>query len=414
MLLALSQAFTGAGIQLAYALGPLIVVSLMGSAALAGLTVTLLGVSKFLVAYPIGKVTDTYGRKPGMVIGLSLALVGTVLVGTAINAGSFAVFAVGLLIFSMGINAAQQLRVAAADMYPANRRAQAVGWVLTGSLVGTIVGPILVAFGESSAEAFGATEMGLPWLIMPLLILPGIACVMAVHPDPKDIATNLHHYYPELSPRTEGLSDSKGAGITIGRLLDHPARRSAILANAACHGNMSIAMVTTSLVLAHHGSSLAEISIAGAFHSAGMFAFSLPLGWLADRLGRRAVLLSGVAIALLGGMLVAWGGEYAVVSLGGFLVGLGWAASNVSTTALIADTTEANARGRAIGLSDSIASGTSITVALVTGLLLTSYGIAATGIVAALLMAPALALAAQLPTAPQEHLAAEVPLLRAD
>ena len=75
-LFALSQSFTGAGMQFAYGLGPLMVIGLTGSASLAGLSVSLIGFSRFLVSYPIGKITDTYGRKPGILLGLVLALMG--------------------------------------------------------------------------------------------------------------------------------------------------------------------------------------------------------------------------------------------------------------------------------------------------------------------------------------------------
>jgi len=61
-LFALSQSFTGSGMQFAYGLGPLMVVALTHSSSLAGLSVALLGLSRFLVAYPVGKITDTYGR----------------------------------------------------------------------------------------------------------------------------------------------------------------------------------------------------------------------------------------------------------------------------------------------------------------------------------------------------------------
>ena len=68
-LLALSLSFSGAGMQFAYGFGPLMVISLTGSAALAGLSVGLIGMSRFLVAYPIGKITDVFGRKPGVLFG---------------------------------------------------------------------------------------------------------------------------------------------------------------------------------------------------------------------------------------------------------------------------------------------------------------------------------------------------------
>ena len=76
-LLALSQSFIGAGTQLAYGIGPLMVIAVTGSASLAGLTVGLFGVSRFLVSYPIGQITDRFGRKPGILFGQGLAMLGT-------------------------------------------------------------------------------------------------------------------------------------------------------------------------------------------------------------------------------------------------------------------------------------------------------------------------------------------------
>src|SRR5262245_8990117 len=121
-LFALSQAFMGAGTQLGYGVGPLMVVTLTGSASLAGLTVALFGASRFLVAYPIGKITDSYGRKPGIQLGMALTLIGAVVVGLAMVYHDIETFIAGLLLFGMGFNAAQQLRVAATDMYPPRLR----------------------------------------------------------------------------------------------------------------------------------------------------------------------------------------------------------------------------------------------------------------------------------------------------
>src|SRR5215218_7748436 len=111
-LFALSQSFTGAGMQFAYGLGPLMVMALTHSASLAGLSVALIGLSRFLVSFPVGKITDAYGRKPGILLGLALALVGAITVGLSMPLQSAGVFAAGLLVFGMGMNAAQQLRVA--------------------------------------------------------------------------------------------------------------------------------------------------------------------------------------------------------------------------------------------------------------------------------------------------------------
>ena len=78
LLFALSQSFIGAGTQLAYGIGPLMVIAVTGSASLAGLTVGLFGVSRFLVSYPTGKITDKFGRKPGILFGQGLTMVGSI------------------------------------------------------------------------------------------------------------------------------------------------------------------------------------------------------------------------------------------------------------------------------------------------------------------------------------------------
>ena len=57
------------------------VIAVTGSASLAGLTVGLFGVSRFLVSYPTGKITDTFGRKPGILFGQGLTMVGSVATG---------------------------------------------------------------------------------------------------------------------------------------------------------------------------------------------------------------------------------------------------------------------------------------------------------------------------------------------
>ena len=141
MFFALSQSFIGVGTQLGYGMGPLMVVSLTGSASLAGLTVALFGISRFLVSYPVGKITDTYGRKPGIQLGLGLTLIGTLIVGISMLLHGIVGLIVGMLIFGMGFNAAQQLRVAATDMYPPRLRALALGFVAAGAMLGLLIAP---------------------------------------------------------------------------------------------------------------------------------------------------------------------------------------------------------------------------------------------------------------------------------
>src|SRR5215204_223758 len=72
-LFSVSQSFTGAASPLAFGLGPLMLVELTASASPSGLTVALFGLSRFFVSYPVGRITDAYGRKPGIFLGLAFS-----------------------------------------------------------------------------------------------------------------------------------------------------------------------------------------------------------------------------------------------------------------------------------------------------------------------------------------------------
>ncbi|MDB5597537.1 MAG: major facilitator superfamily protein [Hyphomicrobiales bacterium] len=385
-LFALSQSFTGAGMQFVYGLGPLMIISVSGSANLAGLSVALIGLSRFLVSYPIGKITDTYGRKPGILLGLCLALVGTLIVGGAMDMKNLWLLIAGILLFGMGMNAAQQMRVGATDMVPPQMRAQALGYVALGALAGLILSPAVVALSENMAHSRGSDPLVLPWLMLPILIVMGMIVIHYVRPDPKEIGMNLALYYPgyKEAPHPAG----QGAGdFSTAALLRHIPTRLAIATNSAAQGNMSIVMVLTSLVLAHHGHSLSAIAMSHVFHSAGMFAFTIPLGKLADRIGRQRVMYPGLVLTIVGAGLVAFTTGYIPITFGTFLVGIGWAAANVAATALLADQVETAARGRAIGTNDSCAGGVSLVLSIITGPLISAYGLPAAGAFAALVAA---------------------------
>lgn len=376
--------------QFAFGLGPLMVVAITGSATWAGLSVALLGLSRFLVAYPIGKVTDTYGRKPGIQLGLVLALVGGLVVGWSMNLKSFAALFIGMLIFGMGMFAAQQLRVAATDMFVPRLRARALGYVFMGSTVGVLASPLFVLAGEWLAARYGGDALGMPWLMMPVLILPSMLLVMLVRPDPKEIGMHLERYWPAYTPPSAKTTHSEA--FSTRRLLSHLPSRLAIVANTAAVGNMAIVMVLTSLVLQHHGHSLGEIAFSHALHATGMFAFSIPLGRLADRFGRGRVMYAGVAVTLVGAGLVALTSSYWMVTLGTFLVGLGWCGANIASTAALADYAATEERGRVIGVADSFGGAMNIVIAVVTGPLVQHFGLTAAGLTAVLVAAVPLVL----------------------
>ncbi|GAO75449.1 major facilitator superfamily protein [Meiothermus ruber H328] len=102
-MLAITQAINGAGIQLVPTFGAIQVVMLLGNAAFAGLATSLLSLARVMTAFYVGRMTDRRGRKAGLYLGLWLALVGALLIGTATLLGSFALFCAGALVFGSGV-----------------------------------------------------------------------------------------------------------------------------------------------------------------------------------------------------------------------------------------------------------------------------------------------------------------------
>ncbi len=386
IILALSQALVGMGTQLVPTLGPLLSVELLGSAALAGAGISIVGMSRLIIAYPLGKLMDIYGRRAGLLLGLAVAIVGTLLTGLSVIWHSLPVFVIGMLIFGMGMGAAQQLRLAASDMYPPSRRAEGLGYVLTGSLLGALGAPVVVSVAQAITPGLGVPPLATPWLIVPAVILPSLVLISFMRPDPKEIGEHLERYYPGYKPdlpaKVAGPT-SAGAQVSAGRF----PRQVAFVSSFAAQGTMSMVMVMTSLALAHHGHELPAISLSVSIHVIGMFGFSIPLGRLGDAVGRRSILVAGSIIGVLGTLLVPFSSEYWVITLGTFLVGLGWSCVNVASTAVIADTTQANVRGRAIGKNDALASAAGIVLPLISGPLVDSFGLNSVGVLGIVLMA---------------------------
>ena len=145
-------------------------------------------------------------------------------------------------------------------------------------------------------------------------------------------------------------------------------------------------MASTPLVLDQHGHSLPTISLAITIHVFGMYGFSLPLGRLADLLGRKIILLSGLVIIAIGATLVPLSGAYFFICLGIFLVGIGWSAVFVATTALIADAVGTQQRGRAIGINDSLAASFSIGLPFLGGVIAAGWGLMIVGLLGSILV----------------------------
>jgi MFS family permease len=369
------------------------VLALTGSPALAGIGTSILALSRVVIAYPLGALTDTHGRKPGMLLSLLLGLAGSLLLAASLLTSSFPLFLIGMIVIGLGIGGATQLRTAATDMYPPARRGEGLGYLLTGSLLGIVGAPFIIAAAQALSPSLEIDPMALAWLMSPIFILPAFFLLMAIRPDPKTIGQDLQRYWPDYrppAPRAEAATAVKTSGL--GMLTKSYPRLTAYIAMAAAQGSMSMMMAMTAIVLEHHNHSLQAISISVTAHALAMFAFSIPLGKLADRIGRKTVLTAGVIVSAIGALGVPLTADYFVITFSTFLVGLGWSAANMASTALIADTTAAEERGQAIGVGDTLAASFNVITPISGTLLIGFLGLIPIGVIGAAFMAVPLAM----------------------
>src|SRR5262249_60112533 len=96
-----------------------------------------------------------------------------------------------------------ELSVGASDMAATRGRAKGLGVVLTGSLLGALGAPVLMTAAQTWSGPLGLDPLALTWMLVPAVIVPSIGLVLAVHPDPKEIAADLGRYHPGYSPPPE-------------------------------------------------------------------------------------------------------------------------------------------------------------------------------------------------------------------
>lgn len=376
-------------VQVVFILSPLIILKITGSAALAGLAASIIWGGRILIVYHSGKLMDRLGRRVVLLFGLGLAGAALIVLIAAAFTSSFALYIAGLGLYGFGVGISQQNRVAMADMFPASRRAEGVGYLFTSSIVGSLIAIPFASLTEFMAITLKLDPWALALLIAPLFIIPASYFTFYLRPDPKEIGERLSDYYPELAEQQAKESIAQNF-LNRSSVLYRPVLI-AISSSALGWGIMVMMMSLVSLVLHEHGVELTLIFLAVTVHIVGMFALSVPIGRIADKFGRKRVLLAGALVIGVGSLITPLTHEYLIVTIGIFLVGLGWSAINVASTALISDVTHPSKRGRIIGTNDFAIGASALALPFAGGVVIGALGLASLGYLGLLLVLPTLA-----------------------
>jgi MFS family permease len=392
VLLSATMAVNSAVLQLVAAVASLTFVLVTGVRGLLGLGPAVFLVASGLTSVPAGRLMDRFGRTPVMSLGFIVGTLGCALTALATRTDSTVAVIAGFGLIGAASAVALLIRTAAGDMYPPERRARGISYVLFGSVFGAILGPTVFSplFAGKDLEADSLT---VPWLVAGGISLFALAMVQFVRPDPKRIAELIH------SRDAEAVVPTTSAPLR--ELVRHPGVVPAMLAALASFGVMVSVMNLTGYVVVehHHHTQDSVFPIIGA-HVFGMYALVLVIGAVIDRIGRTVALQTGLVVMALSTIGLLWAESVfatAVLLLG---LGVGWNISFVAATAQLADRTSPSERGKLLGFNDLLAAFLAAGLALLGGFALDTIGVAALAIGATVIVASPVLLIAGRPTKP--------------
>ena len=337
------MAVYSAVLQLVAAVSSITFVLVTGVEGLLGLGPAIFLVASALAALPAGRAMDRIGRRPVIGSGFLAAAAGCGLTALATGIDSTPLVILGFALTGAASGIALLIRTAAGDMYPPERRARGISYVLFGAVFGAILGPAV--FGPLFAgRELDAGALTVPWLAAGAISLIALGLVALVRPDPKQIAEL-------IAGHEQGAPQEPAAPLR--EIIRRPGVRPAMLAALASFGVMVSVMNLSGYVVVehHHHGQDSVFPIIGA-HVFGMYALVIVVGSLIDRIGRPPALAAGLAVMAASTIGLLWIESVVATAILLFGLGVGWNVSFVAATAQLADSTSATERGKLLGFND--------------------------------------------------------------
>lgn len=391
----LSAIVTGATVSI----GSLLAVDLSGSEAWAGSVATMMTLAAALAALPLASLAERRGRRISLATGLAAALAGALLIVLAVVTGIFVFLVMGAAGVGVGTAANLQARFAAVDLADPEHRGRSLSAVVWAITVGAVAGPNLVQPGAVVGQSLGLPPIAGPFVISAAGLFLACGLLLAgLRPDPLFLARQLAAQPQPAGPAAGepsagGVPAPAPTGGSLGRgiraVRQAPAAILALAAVVGAHAMMVGVMSMTPLHLQElvagphsvHGShaagsdALVIIGFTISLHIAGMFALSPVMGWLTDKLGRTQTIALGLATLLAAVLVAGFGqGSTAAVAVGLVLLGVGWSASTIAGSTLLAESVSQKDRVAVQGVSDMMMGVAGAVGGAVSGLVLSWVG----------------------------------------
>jgi len=258
-------------------------------------------------AMPAALFMRRFGRASGYALGSLAAVLGAVITWYAVTSSNLWLLCFGTFVCGLYNAFAQSYRFAAADVADAHDpsfKAKAISLVLTGGIVGGVLGPELANWSRGALEqAFAGSYLSLSGFAILSLLLSSLLRL----PESKSPASVADG---EIRPLSE--------------ILRQPAVSLAILSAAIGYGVMNLLMVATPLAMEVCGHSWPSTTMVLEWHVIGMFAPGLITGSLISRFGVMRMLIAGVALNLIAMIVALMGTSVSHFLVSMALIGVGW------------------------------------------------------------------------------------------
>lgn len=365
-LLAAAVAMLHGQTQLTAGAATLTFILVSGIETLLGLGPALFLASGALAALPAGRAMDRYGRIPVVAAGFAVGIAGALAIAVGARFALTPAVILGFVCIGVANATVMLARVAAADMFPPERRGRGIASVLFGAVFGALLGP-MVFMPLFAGKPLTADTLVMPWLAAAGFMTLGLLLVLPVRPDPRRIAETLaggRHPAP-----------ASAATASLAAILRRPGIVPALAAVLSSFMVMVAVMTLAGYILVSHGHHAHAVFPAVSAHFIGMFGLVPAVGFVVDRLGRTPTMILGLLTVAAAVLAMAVVRSLWATSLCMFALGVGWNLAYVAANAALADLTSASERGRLMGFSDLLAGLLSAALVLVGGAVLTRAGL---------------------------------------
>jgi len=342
-----AQVCGSTGHSIGMAIGGIMAAAITGTNTWSGIPIAVGALGTALASWPLSRLMERSGRRPGLALGYGLAVLGALIAMAAVTIRSFPLLLAGMALFGISQTSNLLSRYAAADVSPGAQRGRAMGLIVWGSSAGSIVGPNLMEPALRLGRSFGLEPTASAFLISVAgYAVAALLVELFLRPDPLAVAHQLHE--------STALGRSSEPARRLGEILSD-VRVQLALATLTISQFVMISTTSTSPVYLHdQGHTVQTIGVAVSLHLGGMYVASPLSGWLCDRLGRLPMIGVG-ALVLIGAVMLAGlapGSDRALVILGLFLNGVGWNFAFVAGSALLTDALSPAERASTQGIAD--------------------------------------------------------------